>query len=591
MQESNVMADILLDPAQPAAPQPKPAPKPAQPVAHVDALRPGTRLAEFEVQGLLGVGGFGLVYRAYDTSLLRTVAIKEYMPAALAARLDGTTVSVRSSADQATYQSGLQSFIAEARLLAKFDHPSLVKVYRFWEANNTAYMVMPLYSGMTLKQARAQMAAPPPEAWLRTVLWSVLQGLHVLHRSDTLHRDISPDNIFLQDMGPPVLLDLGAARRAISDKSHQLTAILKVNYAPIEQYAEAEDLKQGPWTDLYALAAVVYSCLRNDPPLPATARVVRDSMPSLQSVVDTVEEHFGLEYTDEFVHAITHALAVQPTERPQSVREFVAEMGLEAPEGLGRFDWRAALGVELLPDLDETSQSRWATQPQTVPNATRPDAPRTAFGWGGIKARWASTRSRWTSQRKQQAVRLALALIASASLVWAIVERDLLLGDTALVAAPDPAVMPIPGVAQRAASESVPASELPAEAASAPQEAPADMAIAPTAAEAPGLPASAPVAVPAIPAPVNPKPAEPQKPAPKPVQVQNGPQRTANPTPAPKSPAKPAPLLIRPLCADTNFLLRPMCIHRECQKPENARRPVCIENRQRYPNSTGSGQP
>ncbi len=216
-------------------------------MVHLDALPGGTRLGEFELQDLLGVGGFGLVYRAYDHSLHRQVAIKEYMPSALASRPVGLSLSVRSSSDQATYQSGLQSFIAEARLLAQFDHPSLVKVYRFFEANNTAYMVMPLYSGITLKEARSQMTAPPPEEWLRTVLWSILQALQVLHENSTLHRDVSPDNIFLQDMGPPVLLDLGAARRAISSKSRKLTAILKVNYAPIEQYAEAEGLKQGPW--------------------------------------------------------------------------------------------------------------------------------------------------------------------------------------------------------------------------------------------------------------------------------------------------------------------------------------------------------
>ena len=384
MQESLPMADILPDPAT------SPTPAPAPPVAHVDALRPGTRLDEFEIQGLLGVGGFGLVYRAYDHSLDRTVAIKEYMPAALAARLDGASVLVRSASDQVTYQSGLQSFMAEARLLAKFDHPSLVKVYRFWEANNTAYMVMPLYSGMTLSQARSQMVAPPPEEWLRTVLWSILQGLHVLHRADTLHRDISPDNIFLQDMGPPVLLDLGAARRAISDKSHRLTAILKVNYAPIEQYAEVEDLKQGPWTDLYALAAVVYSCLRNDPPLPATTRVVRDSMPSVRRVAATVKEHFGISYSDEFVRTIQHALALQPADRPQSLAAFVTEMKLKAPPRLNKFDWRVELGASLrAEEADYNSRQFWQTQPQTLLQPAAGPKPRRRRRAGGAMRRLA----------------------------------------------------------------------------------------------------------------------------------------------------------------------------------------------------------
>ena len=232
-------------------------------IFHADALPIGTLLGEFEILGLLGVGGFGMVYNAYDRALRRGVAIKEYLPSSLASRSNGLAVSARSSSDQQTLASGLSSFVAEARLLAQFDHPSLVKVYRFWEANNTAHMVMPLYRGLTFRQARAQMQAPPSEAWMRTVLWSILGALKYMHEHKTVHRDISPDNIFLQDKGPPVLLDLGAARRAIADSNHKHTAILKVNYAPIEQYAESPDMRQGPWTDLYSLAAVVHGCLCN----------------------------------------------------------------------------------------------------------------------------------------------------------------------------------------------------------------------------------------------------------------------------------------------------------------------------------------
>jgi len=314
-------------------------------VIHIDALPQGTLLGEFEILGLLGVGGFGMVYGAYDHSLHRTVAIKEYMPSALASRVVGTALSVRSSVDQSTYAAGLTSFVAEARLLAQFDHPSLVKVYRFWEANNTAYMAMPLYQGMTLKQARSQMSCPPSEAWLRKVLWSLLGALRVLHDNNLLHRDVSPDNIFLQNVGPPVLLDLGSARRAVLDATKKHTAVLKVNYAPIEQYADAVDLSQGPWTDLYALAAVVHGCLCNEPPLPATFRVLVDRMPSIASVAATVQAHFGQPYSAEFVAAIGHALAIQPGERPQNVDAFAQEMRLNPPGDMLKFDWRAELGA------------------------------------------------------------------------------------------------------------------------------------------------------------------------------------------------------------------------------------------------------
>ena len=347
---------VMTESSRPLGPNLEP------PVAHIDALHAGERLGEFEILSLLGVGGFGMVYRAYDHSLHRTVAIKEYMPSALAGRASGQSVSSRSSSDQATLASGLRSFVSEARLLAQFEHPSLVKVYRFWEANNTAYMVMPLYSGVTFRQARAQLHQPPAEAWLRTVLWSILGALKYLHENHIVHRDVTPDNIFLQDVGPPILLDLGAARRAISDSNQKHTAILKVNYAPIEQYAGAADLPQGPWTDLYSIAAVVHGCLCNEAPLPATFRVLRDGMPTFASVASTVQTHFGQRYSREFVQAIGHALAIQPNDRPQSVQAFSDEMGLHPPVDVQQFAWRE--GLDLLQTRALIGASSGVTQPQ-----------------------------------------------------------------------------------------------------------------------------------------------------------------------------------------------------------------------------------
>ena len=351
---------------------------PATGVSHVDALPPGTRLAEFEILALLGVGGFGMVYKAFDHSLHRAVAIKEYMPSALAGRSEGQSLWVRSSSDQQTFHTGLASFVGEARLLAQFDHPSLVKVFRFWEANNTAYMVMPLYSGMTFKQARAQMRTPPPEVWLRKLLWSVLDALRVLHDGNTLHRDISPDNIFLQDNGPPVLLDLGAARHAINDQDRKHTAVLKVNYAPIEQYSDGdEELRQGPWSDLYSLAAVMHGCLANDTPLPSTLRSIRDRMVSFPRIAKTVKRQFGVEYSAPFVAAIAQALALRPEDRPQSIDAFLQAMEMTSPpDDVQHFDFRAELGdiwVEpadqpgpglLTPTVDVTSAPRIVAEMQ-----------------------------------------------------------------------------------------------------------------------------------------------------------------------------------------------------------------------------------
>jgi serine/threonine protein kinase len=542
---------------------------PVAPIAHMDALSVGTRLAEFEVQSLLGVGGFGMVYRAYDHSLHRTVAIKEYMPSALVSRQNGLTVSIRSSVDQPTYDSGLKSFIGEARLLAQFDHPSLVKVYRFWEANNTAYMAMPLYSGMTLKQARSQMTTPPSEAWMRTVLWSILQALQVLHRHNTLHRDVSPDNIFLQDLGPPVLLDLGAARRAISDRSHKVTAILKVNYAPIEQYAEADDLHQGPWTDLYSLAAVVYTCLRNEPPMPATARVVRDNLLPLANVVNTVREHFRQTYTDEFVKTITHALAIQPADRPQSVQAFVDEMRLTAVKDLARFDWRADLNRPR-PAMDDASRSLHGTQLPTAPAELNDSLwPDTTMD---VTALPATAMVKPVSKLGKPKIWLlaTLAWLVGVGL-WVLLGTDLL-DKAPLVAAPEPAAVPV-------AVATVPATAEPAAIVPPVDPGPPPVVYEPV---APPVPVHPVPIVRDAPAPLS----EPRK------QRADAAREKVDSPPRPKltpAPAKTESPVARELCADSNFLVRPMCTHLECQKAQNAKLPVCIEDRKRYPTGSGTG--
>jgi len=276
-----------------------------------DALPAGTRFGEFEIKRVLGVGGFGIVYLAHDHSLEREVALKEYMPASLAARGQGPQITVRSSSFAETYAIGLRSFVNEARLLARFDHPSLVKVYRFWEDNATAYMVMPFLQGTTLRDTRRAMAHPPDEAWIRSVIAPLLAALELLHREGVYHRDIAPDNILLPHDGPPVLLDFGAARRVISDRTQSLTAILKPSYAPIEQYAEMTQLRQGPWTDLYALGAVVHYLLFGAPPAPATARAVQDEG-------DSIEHRIVPGVSPRFLEAVAWMLAIRPNHRPQS---------------------------------------------------------------------------------------------------------------------------------------------------------------------------------------------------------------------------------------------------------------------------------
>ncbi|MFZ6745189.1 serine/threonine protein kinase [Undibacterium sp. JH2W] len=288
-----------------------------------NCLAVGTRLNDFEITGILGEGGFGIVYLAFDHSLQRTVAIKEYMPGSLAGRSADTSVTVRSERHKATFEAGLKSFINEARLLAQFDHPSLVKVYRFWEENKTAYMVMRHYDGHTLKQIVNKRPKLVTEAWLRFIFKQILEALDSLYRSKILHRDISPDNIIVQKNGVAVLLDFGSARQIIGDMTQGMTVILKPGYAPIEQYADDVEMPQGSWTDIYALAAVMYFAIMKSPPPISVGRVVKDTMLPLQD-----GEHAG--FSAKFLKAIDLALAIQPQDRPQSMDEFRQLLGISS---------------------------------------------------------------------------------------------------------------------------------------------------------------------------------------------------------------------------------------------------------------------
>jgi formylglycine-generating enzyme required for sulfatase activity/serine/threonine protein kinase len=297
----------------------------APPTAQSNALLPGTRLGEFEIVNVLGQGGFGIVYLAKDHSLDREVALKEYMPVAFAGRQGNTQVTMLSEHYAETFQIGLHSFVNEAQMLAKFDHPGLVKVYRFWEANGTAYMAMPLYNAPTLKQIlKEDRVRVATEAWLKHLLHRMLDALQVLHEKQCYHRDIAPDNILMLEGEQPLLLDFGAARRVIGDMTQALTVILKPGYAPIEQYGDVPNMVQGPWTDLYALASVVYFIMTDKVPVPALSRLVFDSMEPLES------SERG-RYSPQFLKAIDAALAVRPENRPQNVAQFRVLLGMGPP--------------------------------------------------------------------------------------------------------------------------------------------------------------------------------------------------------------------------------------------------------------------
>ena len=292
-----------------------------------DKVRPlpsGHRLGEFELDSVLGIGGFGIVYRAFDRTLQRTVAVKEYMPAMLALRAGDFTVGLRAQRFAHAFEAGRTAFLNEARLLAQFDHPGLLKVLHFWESHGTAYMVMPFYEGQTLAQ-RNQRPARMSEPELLDLFAALLSALYTLHRAQCFHRDISLDNILVQPGGQPVLLDFGAARKLIGDLVDETAMILKPGYAPIEQYTDDPAFKQGPWTDIYALGAVAYALVTGELPPAAVVRSIQDQF---RLLAGRRWPEDGMHYSERFSAAIDTALALRIEDRPESVSAFAQLLGL-----------------------------------------------------------------------------------------------------------------------------------------------------------------------------------------------------------------------------------------------------------------------
>src|SRR5829696_5333882 len=222
------------------------------------SLAPGRMIGRYEIVAVLGHGGFGITYRARDAQLGREVAIKEYLPLALAVRQDGTTVQPRSTTAAQDFAWGRDRFVAEGRTLASLQNaPGIVRVFDFLEANGTAYIVMQLLQGETLESRLTQAGTLPPAA-IDRILWPLLDGLEQVHSAGFLHRDIKPANILLDAAGHPTLIDFGASRAAMAGRSTALTAIFTPGYAAAEQMTSA---KQGPWTDIYGLSATLYHAI------------------------------------------------------------------------------------------------------------------------------------------------------------------------------------------------------------------------------------------------------------------------------------------------------------------------------------------
>lgn len=279
------------------------------------ALPVGYALHEYTIEAILGCGGFGITYLARDNNLQCQVAIKEYLPNDLAVRTEGQTVCARTESDTHGYRVGLDRFLAESRVLASFRHPNIVRVARFFEANNTAYMVMDYEKGEPLREWIRQRVTVD-EAQLLKMILPLLDGLEVVHRAGVLHRDIKPANIYVREAdGSLVLLDFGAARYASTGDSRSLTSIVTPGYAPFEQYHTHG--AQGPWSDLYAFGGVLYWMVTGERPLEAPSRVRSDTMPKAAELAKG-------RYSAQFLGAIDWALTPDEADRPKSVSQMKA---------------------------------------------------------------------------------------------------------------------------------------------------------------------------------------------------------------------------------------------------------------------------
>ncbi|WP_178130840.1 bifunctional serine/threonine-protein kinase/formylglycine-generating enzyme family protein [Reyranella sp. CPCC 100927] len=286
----------------------------AAPDGNLIALPAGSRIGKYQIVSVLGQGGFGITYRARDTELDRDVAIKEYLPTSFAARQSDSMVLPHSTQLADDFRWGRDRFLAEAKTLAHLEHATgIVNVYDFLQANGTAYMVMALVPGETL-EARLRRDGRLPQPVIERLLYPLLDGLEQVHRAGFLHRDIKPANILIDAQGAPSLIDFGASRMALQDRTQAMTAVYTPGYAAFEQMSAAP---QGPWTDIYALAGTLYHCIAGVPPPPALDRMVTDRL------VPAVEAGRG-SYAPGLLAAIDAGLALKADARPQSIVQWRA---------------------------------------------------------------------------------------------------------------------------------------------------------------------------------------------------------------------------------------------------------------------------
>lgn len=357
-----------------------------------NSLKPGHKLKWYEIKDILGQGGYGITYLAHDVNLNRDVAIKEYLPVEIAMREGDFSVRPVSEDYGKRYQWGLDRFITEARTLAKFKHPNIVRVDSVFEDNYTGYMVMQYEHGHSLYD-KLKGGKTLDSQELQKIVMPLLDGLQQIHAMGFIHRDIKPDNIYLRRDGSPVLLDFGSARQALGEKTRTLTSLVTPGYAPFEQYYSRSD-EQGPFTDIYGLGATFYRAVTGIAPIDAIERG-KSILTTSKDVMVKASEMARGNYSDHFLKAIDHAIQFKAEDRPQTIKEWLKDFETPAKAGSGNIQsetvaekpkkekpesglidaYKFSSGKKPVADADDAKQP--VLQPKPGGNSIRvPSAPR-----------------------------------------------------------------------------------------------------------------------------------------------------------------------------------------------------------------------
>lgn len=350
---------------------------------HAKALPPGTVLREWRLDGLLGTGGFGIVYRGTGVYFNDTVAIKEYFPSAISERIDGVTVSPTDTSSQELYQHGLQKFVEEAKILWNLSrperHPNIVCVRSLFEIHGTAYMVMDFEDGVSLSEWLRE-GRLFDEASLMSLIRPIAEGLARAHAAGVYHRDIKPANILISRDGRPVLIDFGSARFETGQATSTKVTFYTPPYAALEQYVRT--FPQGAWTDIYALAVTMFQCITGEKPPEVLERLHGGDGPPLAARALPG-------YSLPFLQAVDAALAIKPEDRPQSLGAWIGMLDpttIFAPNFEGT---RTMVGGEIWPppggfaNFDEAPPVAQETPPPAKRRKRQPRYQRRGF-WRSV---------------------------------------------------------------------------------------------------------------------------------------------------------------------------------------------------------------